>query len=188
MEVANDPIIIQQEKHWYYVQRPWSLVEEVVNIVETTQHEDDPTLVNFTQEAMQLHNSLALPCLLARPTQGRKPLVDYSRLHVVNSIKYLIILHKKPIDKTTSKEHKKAKWKEREENKTRKTTEVVVVTQPVANRHVKAQFDATWIIVLIKNVGGSFHKNSKWGGVHTYWDTKVWTSYSQQKHNGLLDM
>jgi hypothetical protein len=87
--------------------------------------------------------------------------------------KYLGILHKKEIDKTTSKEHKKAKRKEREENRTRKAIEVVFVTQPVANWHVKAQFDASWIIVAIKNVKGSFHKNSKWGGVHPYWDTKV---------------
>jgi hypothetical protein len=58
-------------------------------------------LANFTQEAMQLHNLLALPCLLARPTQGREPLVDYSRSHVVTFIKYLGILHKKAIDKIT---------------------------------------------------------------------------------------
>jgi hypothetical protein len=48
--------------------------------------------------------------------------------------------------------------KESEENRTRKAIEVVVVTQLVANWHVKAQFDATWIIITIKNVGGSFHK------------------------------
>jgi len=63
--------------------------------------------VNFTQEAMQLHNLLALPCLLAKPTQGKKPLVDYSRSHVVISIKYLIILHKKPITKQHQKNIRK---------------------------------------------------------------------------------
>jgi hypothetical protein len=54
---------------------------------------------------MQLHNLLALPRLHARPTQGREPLVDYFRSHVVTSIEYA----KKTIDKTTTKEHNKAK-------------------------------------------------------------------------------
>ncbi len=31
----------------------------------------------------------------------------------------------------------------------------MVVTQPVANWHVKAQFNATWIIITIKNVGST---------------------------------
>ncbi len=94
--------------------------------------------------------------------------MDYSRSNVVTFTKYLGILHKNAIDKTTLEEHKKTKQKEREENRTRKTIEVVVVTQPIANQHVKAQFDATWIIVVIKNVQGSFHKKSKWGGVYVY--------------------
>lgn len=128
--------------------------------------------MNFTQKAIQLHNLLALPSLFTRPTQNREPLMDYFRLHVVTFTKYLGILHKKTIDKTTSKEHKKA-MRRREENRTRKAIEVVVVTQPIANWHVKAQFDATWIIITIKNVGSGFHKNSKWGSVHSYWDTKV---------------
>ncbi len=59
-----------------------------MNIAKTTQHEDILTLTNFTQEAMQLHNMLAFPCLLTRPTQGRELLMDYSRSHVVTSIEY----------------------------------------------------------------------------------------------------
>jgi hypothetical protein len=61
---------------------------EAINIVKTTQHEDIPTLTNFIQEPMQLHNMLAFPYIPARPTQGREPLMDYSRSHVVISIQY----------------------------------------------------------------------------------------------------
>ncbi len=61
---------------------------EAVNITITIQHEDIPTLTNFTQEAMQLHNLLAFPRLLTRPTQGRKLLMDYFRSHVMTSIEY----------------------------------------------------------------------------------------------------
>jgi len=48
---------------------------------------------------MQLHNLLTLPHLHARPTQGREPLVDYFRSHVVTSIEYLGILQKKQLTK-----------------------------------------------------------------------------------------
>jgi len=67
-----------------------------------------------------LHNLLALPRLPTKPTQGKEPLVDYFRSHVVTSIEYLGILQKKTIDKTTTKEHNKAIRKEREENKAKK--------------------------------------------------------------------
>jgi hypothetical protein len=70
-------------------------IMEAVNIAKTTQQEDVPTLVNFTQEGMQLHNLLALPHLLARPTQGKELLVDYSRSHVVTSIEFFGGLAKK---------------------------------------------------------------------------------------------
>jgi hypothetical protein len=59
--------------------------------------------VNLTQEEMQLHNLLALPCLPPRPTQGRKQLVDYFKSHVVTSIEYLGILLKKQLTKQQQK-------------------------------------------------------------------------------------
>jgi len=113
------------------MQRPWSpikVVEEAINIVEVIQQRDVPTLANFTQEAMQLHNLLALLCHSTRPTQGRDPLVNYFRSHVMTSIEYLGILQIKTIDKITTKEHNKAKWREREKNKARKAIDVVVAT------------------------------------------------------------
>jgi hypothetical protein len=65
--------------------------------------------VNLTQEAMQLHNLLALPHLLARPTQGKELLMDYFRSHVATSIEYLRVLQKKVIDKAITKEQNKTK-------------------------------------------------------------------------------
>ncbi len=51
-------------------------IMKAFNIVETTQEEDVPTSMNLTQEAMQLHNLVALLHLLVRRTQGRELLMD----------------------------------------------------------------------------------------------------------------
>jgi len=96
IEATNDPITTQQEEHQYYLQKPQSLVEElvkeIIKIFETTQHENVRTSANLNEEVMQLHNLLALPHLFGRPTQGKESLVDYSRSNVVASTEYLRIL------------------------------------------------------------------------------------------------
>jgi len=74
-------------------------IMEVVNTAEETLEEDAPTSVNLIQEAMQLHNLLALIHLLARLTEGREVLMDYFRSHVMTSIEYLGVLQQKTIDK-----------------------------------------------------------------------------------------
>ncbi len=56
MKVTNDFITTQQGEHRYYMQRPQSpieeIVEEAVNIIETIQQEDVPTSTNLIQEVM----------------------------------------------------------------------------------------------------------------------------------------
>jgi hypothetical protein len=53
--------------------------------------------------------------LLARCTQGIKPLIDYSQSHVVTFVDYLNVLHKKVINKTSVDNIKEAQVKERED-------------------------------------------------------------------------
>lgn len=46
---------------------------------------------------------LALPYLHVRPTQGKKPFVDYSKSHLMTSTKYLGILQKTNLTKHQQK-------------------------------------------------------------------------------------
>jgi hypothetical protein len=55
--------------------------------------------VSINQEAMQLHNLVAPPHLLAKPTQGKELLVDYFTSHVVTFTEYLGILQKNKMTK-----------------------------------------------------------------------------------------
>jgi hypothetical protein len=55
---------------------------------------------NVTQETMRMHNLLSLPQLIAKQSKGKKPMVDYSKSHVI-FYQYIDILQKKAMDKTT---------------------------------------------------------------------------------------
>jgi hypothetical protein len=66
--------------------------------------EETQQFPNLIQESMRMHNLMSLPCLLARHTKGKEPLVDYSQSHVVTSFEYLDILKKKTMEKAIAKE------------------------------------------------------------------------------------
>jgi hypothetical protein len=83
---SNKPNGLEQH---YYAERPHVLVEEechvektphVIDIVQSTPEllQDVPISEDLTEEEMHLYNLLALLHLLARRTQGRKHVVDYS--------------------------------------------------------------------------------------------------------------
>jgi hypothetical protein len=63
-------------------------------------------------------------CLLARHTKGKKPLVDYSQSHVMTTSKYLDILRRKIMEKVVVEEIREGNWKEKEENRTKRTTKL----------------------------------------------------------------
>jgi len=79
--------------------------------------QDAPISKDFTKEEIHQHSLLHL---LARRTQGREPLVDYSQSHVMTSIHYLSALQKKNINKVIANNVREAWVKEKEENKLRK--------------------------------------------------------------------
>jgi hypothetical protein len=57
---------------------------------------------------------LLLPSLLTRRTRGIKPLIDYSKFHVVTSYQYLAILHKKVMQKEVANKEREIKRQEKE--------------------------------------------------------------------------
>jgi hypothetical protein len=91
---------------------------EQPSLEETTKFRN---LESSTQVALAegSHGLLSLPHLLTIKTNGRKPLVDYSQIHVVILEKYLRIMRQKAMDKEVAKQIRKNKRKKRQE-KTRK--------------------------------------------------------------------
>ncbi len=85
------------------MERPHVLVEEechveeaphVINIVQLTPKllQDAPISEDLIVEEMLLCNLLSLPHLPTRRTQEKKPLINYSRSHVVTFVNYLSVL------------------------------------------------------------------------------------------------
>jgi hypothetical protein len=54
-------------------------------------------------------------CLIAKQTKGQKPLVDYSKLHIVTFDQYINILWKRAMDRVAIEEIKEVKWTKKEE-------------------------------------------------------------------------
>ncbi len=104
---------------------------------------------------------LSLLHLLARCTQGIKPLIDYSQSHVVTFVDYLNVLHKKVINKTSVDNIKEAQVKEREDKWTKKVANAqgiaTKVVQKIANKIAKVKFVVVWSITTISRVGDWFH-------------------------------
>jgi hypothetical protein len=115
------------------VERPHVLVEEkchvekapyVIDIVKPTFKllQDAPISKDFIEEEMHVRSLLSLPYLLARCTQGKEPLVDYSQSHIMTSTNYLSVLQKKTIDKASIDNSREARVKEKEEKQARKAS------------------------------------------------------------------
>jgi hypothetical protein len=68
---------------------------------------------------------------------------------------------KNAMDMVVVKEIKEDKWKEREEKKVNKVTNVGSIvgqaTQKVVEKWTKAQFVATWIPTIVKEMDNKFH-------------------------------
>jgi len=56
-----------------------------------------------------MHNFFPLPHLPTIHTKGKKPLIYYPQYHVITFNQYLNIMHKKAVDKATTKEIKEDK-------------------------------------------------------------------------------
>jgi hypothetical protein len=65
------------------------------------------------------------------------------------------------MDMVVVEEIKEDRWKEREEKRLNKVTDVGFVvgqaTQKVVEKWTKAQFATTWIPTIVKEVGNKFH-------------------------------
>jgi len=64
-----------------------------------------------------MHNFFPLPHLPTIHTKGKKPLIYNAQYHVIIFNQYLNIMHKKAMDKATTKEIKEDKQKEREKKR-----------------------------------------------------------------------
>ncbi len=105
---------------------------------------------------------LSLPHLPLRCTRGRRPLVDYSKSHVVIFAKYLNILRKKIIDKVVAKEIRKGKRKQKKHKQAKRVVELGTIVDKIviiiAKKHVRAQFIAAWTPIAIKEVDDRFYR------------------------------
>jgi hypothetical protein len=72
---------------------------------------------------MKMHNLLSLPHLHTKQTNGKEPLANYYKSHVVTFDQYINI---KAMDKAIVKKIKEVKQKERKEKRSRKVIEMVI--------------------------------------------------------------
>jgi len=79
---------------------------------------------NVIQESRRMHNLLSLPQLIAKQTKGKKPLVDYSKSHVI-FYQYIDILQKKAMAKTTIEDIREVRQKEKKEKNPKKCIQMV---------------------------------------------------------------
>jgi hypothetical protein len=66
--------------------------------------------------AMRMHNLLSLPHLLAKHIRGKKPLIGYSKSHIVTFDQYLIPHRRSHMGKITTKEIRKVKSNKYDDN------------------------------------------------------------------------
>jgi phosphohistidine phosphatase SixA len=71
---------------------------------------------------MKMNQLLLLPHLPTKQTKRKEPLVDYLKSHVMTNAEYLVVMHKKVMEKVVAKAIRETHQKEREENKIRKST------------------------------------------------------------------
>jgi hypothetical protein len=60
---------------------------------------------------------VVIATFVARRTNGREPLIDYSQSHVVTSKKYLRIMRQKEMDREVEKKIQESRKKTRQERK-----------------------------------------------------------------------
>jgi hemerythrin len=81
----------------------------------------------------------------------------------MKSIEYLGSLRKKTTDKVVVKEIKERRWKEKEDQKLAKVTDLKIATNWMAQRIVekcmKTQFVTTWTLAIAREVGDKSHLN-----------------------------
>jgi hypothetical protein len=81
----------------------------------------------------------------------------------VKSIEYLDSLRKKTMDKVAVKEIKERRWKEKEDQKLTKVTDLKIATNWMAQRVVekcmKTQFVTTWTLAIAREADDNFHQN-----------------------------
>jgi hypothetical protein len=100
--VTNHAFVIELENMVENLAQPsFDKIVELRNLKSSTQ----------VALAQGCHNLMSLPHLPTQKTNGRKPLVDYSQSHVVNSKEYSRIMRQKEMDKEVTKHIKKRKGK-----------------------------------------------------------------------------
>jgi hypothetical protein len=99
---------------------------------------------------MSLHDLLSLPHLPTRHTRRKELLVDHLTSRVVTFAK---CLPKETMDKTIAKEIKEAMQKERDYKRAKRATNTLTMVkcaiQRTIEKHVRAQFNSIWFVIII---------------------------------------
>jgi hypothetical protein len=93
-----------------------------------------------TQEALVGNNLLSLlPHLLARRTNGRKPLIDYSQSHVVTLKYYLTIMWQMAMNREAIKLIRETRRKEKQDKQAKNATTSMTTAEWVAEGELTRQ-------------------------------------------------
>jgi len=105
---------------------------------------------------MKVHQLLLLLCLLAKQTKGKEQLMDYLQSHVMISVEYLTITHKKAMEKVGAKVIRETCHKKREENMVRKFATYFIINEQAshsaATKSAKVDFEYNWSTIVVKEV------------------------------------
>lgn len=88
---------------------------------------------------MPFINLSLVPCLLARKTKGKKPLMNYIQSHVVVSNGYLNILQHKALDKEATKTIREQRSKEEENHNRCFQDNSFNIIQQIIQHHIHNQ-------------------------------------------------
>ncbi len=76
-----------------------------------------------------MHQLLSLLHLLAKQTRRKEPLLNYSQFHVVTNVEYLVVMHKKAMEKVVVDAIRETHCKEKEENRVRKSANYLIIDE-----------------------------------------------------------
>lgn len=89
--------------------------------------------------------------------------MDYSQSHVMTNAEYLVIMHKKVMEKAIAEAIRETHRKEREENKAKKSTTYFNVDewtfQHVTTKSVRADFEYNWFAAIIREAWQHLHEH-----------------------------
>jgi hypothetical protein len=111
------------------------------------------------QEILKKKKPSFEPTYKTNRTRGKDPLVNYSQFHVMTNVEYLIVMHKKNMEKASTKVIRETCHKEREENKVKKITTYFTAFEHVAIRNARANFEYNWFGIVVREVRQCLHEH-----------------------------